>query len=162
MRNSSTTTTGIENDLRPKRRYHRSQKRAQKPAATNTITAALPPWVRQRRKNAAPITPTALRALGAWLCTFDEAVLFFGCSTATLARYMRTFPELKEAWHQGRELGKASLRRQQLKVAFSGTPRATPMLIHLGRTILGQSDKKQKDSANARPVRYSKIRRIIA
>jgi hypothetical protein len=164
--NSSAIIAATENGQRAKRSYHR----ARKPTARklpiskgdNSHRLALP-WIRPPRKNTAPITPTALRALGNWLCTYDEACSFFGCSTATLAKYMRDYPELRQAWDAGHHEGKLSLRRRQLEIAFGDTPQATRMLIHLGRTILGQSEKHVLAHADqgGGAIRYTAIRRTI-
>ena len=163
---TSARVAETENGPRTKRPYHRARKPAARRAIrsnTRTDDALAPPWIRPRRKNTAPITPRALQALGNLLSTFDEACAFFGCSTATLARYMRDYPELRQAWEVGHHEAKLSLRRRQLEVAFSDTPEAIKMLIHLGRTILGQSEKHVVEHAgrSGEAIRFTEIRRTI-
>ena len=74
---------------------------------------------------------------------------------------MLDHPELRTAWDQGHEIGKSMLRRRQLEAAFSDTPQAATMLIHLGKTVLGQRDRVEHTGADAGPIRYSHIRRTI-
>ena len=76
---------------------------------------------------------------------------------------MRDHPELRQAWEAGHHEAKISLRRRQLEVAFGDSPQAVKMLIHLGRTILGQSEKHVLEHAGrgGGPIKFTEIRRVI-
>ena len=56
-----------------------------------------------------------------------------------------------------------SLRSRQLEVAYGDSPQAVTMLVHLGKTILGQSEthRHELSGASGGPIRYSHIRRTI-
>jgi hypothetical protein len=74
---------------------------------------------------------------------------------------MRDHPELRQAWEAGHHEAKLSLRRRQLEIAFGETPQATTMLIHLGRTLLGQSERHLIEHAGNRDSPIRLIKRII-
>lgn len=71
-------------------------------------------------------------------CTDGEVAAFFGVSTKTIQRERKKSPEFAEAMERGRGQGQMSLRRKQMEVALTGN---TPMLIWLGKQVLGQRDK---------------------
>jgi hypothetical protein len=50
-----------------------------------------------------------------------------------------------------------------LEIAFSESPQAVRMLIHLGRTILGQSEKHvlEHSGGNGGPIKFTEIRRVL-
>lgn len=159
---------------RQKRPYNRSMKpgavaeRTRRSAVAGmnkrikkAIHQATPPWMRGAREKGVAITPSALRNLGAWLSTFAEAAAFLGISVTTLSNRLREHPELRAAWDEGHELGKGTLRRRQLEVAFSDTPQAATLLVHLGKTILGQRDRVEHTGGGGGPIRYNHIRRTI-
>lgn len=72
-----------------------------------------------------------VRRLAALGCTLKEVGAWFGCDEATIRH------RFSAEYHDGKENGKTSLRRMQWKRARSGSD---PMLIHLGKHILGQKD----------------------
>ncbi len=65
-------------------------------------------------------------------CTQEEIGEFFGCDGSTISR------RFSKEFYLGRAACKTSLRRWQMKRAHAGSD---PMLIHLGKVYLGQSDK---------------------
>lgn len=73
-------------------------------------------------------------------CTQEEIGEFFGCDKATISRRFSTEFEL------GKAACKTSLRRLQMKKAYSG---CTVMLIHLGKVHLGQADKIDINAAGS-------------
>lgn len=77
----------------------------------------------------------SLRGLG---CTDDEIAAFFGVSTDTIGRRKKNNKKFAEAYKEGAELGKMSLRRLQWKKAKSGH---AGMQIWLGKQHLGQKDR---------------------
>lgn len=148
--------------LRAKRPYHRSRKG--KPRQRPHREEALPKWLRPRHDPQLPvISPRNLKVMGTFLATYDECAAFFGIAPLRLVDLMRSCPELRAAWDQGRHLGRMSLRRRQLEIAYSNTPQAATMLIHLGKTILRQSEKRfhEHSGAGSGPARYTEIRRTI-
>ena len=97
------------------------------------------------------------------MATFKEAAAWFQCSASTLALRLREDPELRNAWDEGHYEGQLSLRRRQLEVAFGESPQAIQMLIHLGKTVLNQTErlKYEHTGQGGGPIRYSEIRRVI-
>lgn len=65
-------------------------------------------------------------------CTQVDIAEFFGCDEKTIRN------RFSDDFRQGKEQGKISLRRYQWKRARAGSD---PMLIHLGKTYLGQADR---------------------
>lgn len=81
-------------------------------------------------------------------CTLDEAAacLFINPNTFRTMLGKGGRPDQKnddiaDAWARGQELGKASLRRRQHRLAMSGHP---TMLIWLGKQYLGQKDATEQ------------------
>ncbi len=77
-------------------------------------------------------------------CTQEEIGEYFGCDHATISR------RFKQEYDLGRASCKTSIRRWQVKKGRSG---CTSMLIHLGKTYLGQTDRVDVTS-NGQPVAY--------
>ncbi len=65
-------------------------------------------------------------------CTQQDIADFFGCDEKTIRN------RFSEDYRVGKEAGKISLRHLQWKRARAGSD---PMLIHLGKTTLGQTDR---------------------
>lgn len=74
--------------------------------------------------------------LAALQCSEAEAAAFFHCSVKKFKEILGTFEDVKQAWDEGREAGKTSLRRKQFRLAST----SASMAIHLGKNILGQKD----------------------
>jgi hypothetical protein len=85
--------------------------------------------------------------LGQLGCTDAEIAAFFGVSDELVRQRKRTDPEFLGALEKGRATMKLCLRRKQLRVALRGN---VPMLIWLGKQLLGQSDQAQ-DAPPPRP-----------
>jgi len=98
-----------------------------------------------------------LRALGSIDCTREEAAAVLRVGRTTLYEFFRKFPEAVEAFEEGREEGKASLRRAQFKSALNGN---TAMQIWLGKQLLGQRDKH--DIEVDRKVTWEEALRALA
>ena len=77
------------------------------------------------------IDENVVKNLAGILCTMKEIAAVVGCSVDTLER--RFADIIKE----GREQGKASLRRKQFKLA----DKSAAMAIFLGKNYLGQRDR---------------------
>jgi hypothetical protein len=70
-------------------------------------------------------------------CTMKEAGAVLGVNEVTFSRFLQAHQKAMEAWNNGKETGKASLRRNQFKMAESNAT----MAIWLGKQCLGQTDK---------------------
>jgi hypothetical protein len=82
----------------------------------------------------------------------DEELLYnlarLGVSKVDCARALKIRPEhlsregkLQEIYEEGRDNIKVSLRRKQIELALDGS---IPLLIFLGKNLLGQSDKVEE------------------
>lgn len=71
--------------------------------------------------------------------TQPEAAALLGVSLACFEGFLRSNKKAREVWDEGRESGKASLRRMQFKAAQGGN---VTMQIWLGKQYLGQQDKQ--------------------
>lgn len=89
--------------------------------------------------NPAQITPDAIRALGAAMCTLDEMSSYFGVKRSWFDAKVRRDPELLQAYKEGRGRAMVTLRRRQVEQANNGN---VQMLIWLGKNYLKQSDKQ--------------------
>jgi hypothetical protein len=82
-------------------------------------------------------TMQELSGLGQIIATEAEAASFFGVSVNTLKRFFAEHPDAREAFENGKNIGKISLRRLQMKMAAKNPA----MAIFLGKNLLGQSDR---------------------
>jgi hypothetical protein len=96
------------------------------------------PGPRSRLEENFTDTLEQLRALGSIQCTREEAAAVLRVGRTTLWTFFRKYPEAVEAFEDGEEEGKASLRRAQFKSALAGN---AAMQIWLGKQLLGQRDK---------------------
>lgn len=85
-----------------------------------------------------PDAPTLkrIKELGALQCTMGEAAGVLCCHVDTFRDFMRKYEEGEKAWLEGKESGKASLRRMQ----FLQAKKSPAMAIWLGKQYLGQKD----------------------
>ena len=75
------------------------------------------------------------------MCTEDEVGAIIGMSSDTI--HNNDNDELfRTAYQNGKENGKASLRRKQYEIAMKGNP---TLLVWLGKQYLGQCEKIQAD-----------------
>lgn len=96
-----------------------------------------------RRKKLLEPTDDVLRQIGAlasvW-ATQEEAASILGVSIATFTRFLANEQAAKEAWQDGFNRGKISLRRKQLRQA----EKQPSVAIFLGKNQLGQKDEVHK------------------
>lgn len=91
-------------------------------------------------------------------CTKDDIAGFFHVSEKTLQNYCKktyskTFSEISDEY---KAVGRVSLRRAQFAAATGGN---VQMLIHLGKQMLGQTDKMETTvTAN---IQHGNISRVI-
>ena len=77
-----------------------------------------------------------IRGLAGIQCTQKEAATVLGVCSETLRSFFDRHKKAQEAWEFGRDIGKASMRRFQIKQAEHNPT----MAIWLGKQYLGQSD----------------------
>ena len=82
-----------------------------------------------------------LRALGGIQATVEECAAVLRVSLRTLQNFFVDNPEAKESHEDGKENGKASLRRAQFTNALNGN---ATMQIWLGKQMLGQREPIQQ------------------
>lgn len=95
--------------------------------------------------NKKQIDPALVISLAKLHCTFAEIAAVVGCSTKTIERRFRKEVE------QGREAGKASLRRMQWALAAKGNVAAQ---IWLGKQLLGQKDRIEHGGPGGGPIGF--------
>lgn len=93
-------------------------------------------------------------------CTQKEAAAVLGVHRETFGKFLDRYPKAREAWEDGLETGKASLRRHQFKAAEAGN---ATMQIWLGKQWLDQTDKSYQEIAGAGggPIQVNKVERVI-
>lgn len=83
-------------------------------------------------------------------CTLEEIAGFFGVSASTLYRHMEADNSLREAYEEGKQYGRVSLRRLQFACAASKQAGSAALLIWLGKQYLGQTDKVLNANVDAK------------
>lgn len=81
-----------------------------------------------------------IHALAGIQCTQREAAAVLGVSVGTFNAFMKRTAAAREAWNNGGENGKASLRRNQFNLAKTNAG----MAIWLGKQLLGQRDPDKR------------------
>lgn len=74
-------------------------------------------------------------------CTLAECAALIGVNPRTVDRYYADDPQFIEAWERGHAMKRVDLRRTQWRHAQGFGPQAVQMAIHLGKHILGQTEK---------------------
>ncbi len=109
-------------------------------------------------KRSPVIKLTEVKKLAALHCSLGEIAAYFGTTVATLKRIMDNDVRVAQCIHEGEALGKISLRRKQFSLANYNSA----MAIHLGKQLLGQTEKSTMalTGADGGPVEtmdYSKL-----
>jgi hypothetical protein len=84
-------------------------------------------------------------------CTRDEIAAVCGVSPASLYAALKENPQLEADIEEGRNQGRATLRRHQWQQAVAGNP---TMLIWLGKQLLGQKDRVELAGDPNKPLNY--------
>lgn len=98
-------------------------------------------WPEEPRMGRPPIKEYDLKqieSLASVGCTQNEIAALCGYSQGNFHDLKKNHPDIQEALDRGRSNLHKSLRRKQVDLALDGN---VPMLIHLGKTQLGQSEK---------------------
>ncbi len=82
-------------------------------------------------------------------CTIEEIAALIGFSRGGFYDRLEQDPELKRTIDEGRETGRATLRRLQWQKANAGD---STMMIWLGKNMLGQRDKTALTGEEGGPV----------
>jgi hypothetical protein len=93
-------------------------------------------------------TIETITALARIQCVQKEAAPVLKVTEKTFNSFLQYNKKALEAWGNGREEGKASLRRTQ----WLTMERSVPMQIWLGKQYLGQTDKQEQSGPNGGPV----------
>jgi hypothetical protein len=97
-----------------------------------------------------PIDYKLVKSLAGIGCTDREIAAVTGFCHEWICKRKKTDAKLREAIEQGRENGKATLRRMQWSAATKGNP---TMLIWLGKQMLEQRDKTEHTGKDGGPIR---------
>lgn len=91
-----------------------------------------------------------LAGLGSIQATEKEVAAVLGVSTVTLTKFFRDNPEAREAYDDGKDQGKMSLRRRQ----WAMSEKNVAMQIWLGKQWLGQSERSRHEltGKNGAPI----------
>lgn len=110
------------------------------------------------RKNGRPVGSTKLqpteetinqiKGLARIQCTMREAAAVLGVHPETFSAFLDAHENARIAWEDGKENGKAALRRLQYKQAENGN---ATMQIWLGKQWLEQADKAENANTHSGP-----------
>jgi len=104
-------------------------------------------------------TLKTLRSLGQIHCTTKEAAAVLGVSEPTFIAFLKRHKKAREEFENGKENGKASLRRMQFRSAENGN---TTMQIWLGKQYLEQKEKHEHGGdPNGAPIPIAITRRVV-
>jgi len=84
------------------------------------------------------IDPEHVKFMAMFMCTPEEIAMFYEFSERQLYRRLAKDPELRDAFHRGRAMGRRLLKKAQWDLAMAGD---AGMLRWLGQNILGQSSR---------------------
>jgi hypothetical protein len=84
------------------------------------------------------LTLTKIYDWASFGCTDEEIAAHMFVDSVTFHNFCKRYPDVRKLVNKAREDMKTSLRRKQVTVAMEGNPQ---MLIHLGKNLLGQSEK---------------------
>lgn len=103
----------------------------------------------------ARVKVSEIRALSHLQCSDAEAAAHFRISLKTWKELLRIDTKAKEAWENGRQFGKTSLRRKQFRLAET----SAPMAIFLGKQYLGQNEVQilEHSGRDGAPIRTQAI-----
>lgn len=102
-------------------------------------------WGCHMGRPATPIDGELVRKLAKLGCTQEDIAEFFDCSHSVISERFR------QDFHLGRAQSRISIRRAQMKRAMTGSD---AMLIHLGRSVLGQTYKVDVTTKGTASVVY--------
>jgi hypothetical protein len=117
----------------------------------------MPPKTKVPKKIGRPLelvdddkTINILAGLARIQCTTKEAAAVLNVSEVTFFAFLKRSIKARETWDHSKENGRASLRRNQFKMAENNPT----MAIWLGKQYLEQKDKHEVAGDQNQPVRH--------
>jgi hypothetical protein len=101
-----------------------------------------------------PIDLDVVRRAAGIGCTVDEIAAVLGVPRRTLYDRMEQDLEIRRALDEGRDQGRATLRRLQWQQAYAGNP---TMLIWLGKQLLGQRDRHEVEQTGMPTLQFQHL-----
>lgn len=86
-----------------------------------------------------PLDPETVRFLASIGCTQQEIADYFGVAQSTVSENYRS------EWNLGYGQSKITLRKRQ----WNASKRSVPMMIHLGKHMLGQTEKATPEEVDS-------------
>lgn len=113
--------------------------------AKTTETSAKPKGKPGRPRGTTKLQPDEktlqqLSGLAKIHCTTREAAAVLGVNYETFRQFLVRHEKARQVWDDGKEIGRASLRRSQFKMSDTNPT----MAIWLGKQTLGQKDQVQQ------------------
>lgn len=109
------------------------------------------PVGRPHKLHADQETLKTVENLGKIQCTTKEASAVLKVTEKTFIEFLQREKKAADAFEFGKDNGKASLRRMQLKAAEAGN---VTMLIWLGKQLLGQKDRFEHAGAGGGAIEH--------
>lgn len=100
-----------------------------------------PPPKNPRGRPKIKIDLEQLARIASTFATIEQAAIILGCGRRTLLDRMRLDRATKDAWEDGLQRGKYSLKRLQWRHANGNGSAAVNMTIHMSKHHLGETDK---------------------
>lgn len=105
----------------------------------STINREPPRMMGRPKRHTDPTIIQVCGGCGAIQCTLKETAAVLGYTAEGLSDVFKRLPEARDAYEDGLDVGKMSLRRAQFKLAESNAT----MAIFLGKNYLDQKDKQE-------------------
>jgi len=102
-------------------------------------------------------TMAQILALGEMQCTIEEAAGALGVAHTTLMDFFARHPDAKDTFYDGRQYGRASVKRSQYLMAH----KVPQMSIWWGKQNLGQSDKVESTTTHVNAPPEERIKRVV-
>jgi len=109
----------------------------------------------QRRSK---VRVSAIRMLSQLQCSEAEAAASLGIRLKTFREMLRIDAAAKQAWEEGREIGKVDIRKAQFALA----QRHPQMAIYLGKVVLGQREIQviEHSGPNGGPIKTMDLSKL--
>ena len=113
-----------------------------------------------RRRKLEPTEQTfgTLRSLAGRMCTQKEAAAILQVHVDTLQKFFRAYPEAREAWGEGKEIGRAQLRMLLWQQAVENPAQAR--FLAKQKAWLGYQDNPSTAQVDVTAQEHSKAERL--
>lgn len=102
-------------------------------------------------------TMAQILALGEMQCTIEEAAGALGVAHTTLLDFFTRHPDAKRVFQDGRQYGRASVKRAQYLMAH----KVPQMSIWFGKQHLGQTDKVESTTTHVNAPPEERVKRVM-